>query len=479
MGFVSGVVCILHSQMSNDRNGFRCQRSWFAVYISFVGFIICCFHFSKCCCAAAQFVGDDGYHPVCYPKGSLDDGSWRLFDPRLTVWMTSHEYPESMIDCEMFYCVPSSRIRWFDDIDVDAVVRIISDELARAGVTSDFYDSYSMVRPMAYRADMFRAGILWLCGGLYKDSSLQLMQAFENFIDINAEHAFMLPKIDETASFENIGSKNISYRFEISMVYATRRHILLVYVIRRQIWNIRRRYYGVTGWCVTGPICWLQAINSYTGHLKSYHPLQIATASTGSVVVAGRDGVTRAELSTPRMFVITPGSSIFNANGTVSIVTPNTPFAVRLVAVINRDFRLKLKTLGNYNLWHRHHLIYCDDIPVHSNPLSWGDLHLFWPGYHDPCQQHISTITNTSSIDYDNAPMKTYEYSAGDNSLLSRRFHIGGDIEFYSRGRFIAATQMPDMVPLNTFNSIVIEQFVDTIRATRGYVFEFEAPSIY
>ena len=64
--------------------------------------------------------------------------------------------------------------------------------------------------------------------------------------------------------------------------------------------------------------------------------------------------------------------------------------------------------------------------------------------------------------------------------VVQRMSHnTGGDVEFYSRGRFIAATQMPDMVPLNTFNSIVIEQFADTIRATRGYVFEFEAPSIY
>ncbi|KAJ8612208.1 hypothetical protein CTAYLR_002888 [Chrysophaeum taylorii] len=44
------------------------------------------------------------------------------------------------------------------------------------------YEAFSLLRPWAYKADLWRYCILWACGGVYVDSKLALAEPFDDFV---------------------------------------------------------------------------------------------------------------------------------------------------------------------------------------------------------------------------------------------------------------------------------------------------------
>ena len=52
-------------------------------------------------------------------------------------------------------------------------VREISRVLEKGGIVKGAYKAFTMLRPMAYRADLRRVMVLWMYGGLYPQSIIK------------------------------------------------------------------------------------------------------------------------------------------------------------------------------------------------------------------------------------------------------------------------------------------------------------------
>lgn len=123
-------------------------------------------------CANNQLKGHGNIemeHPVLVgsiPRVIISTGPWR---------------PESIIHSNLH--TAAIRTVFFDDIQMDVSAREISDELESQGV-SGVYDAFLMLRPMAFRADLWRLMKLWAHGGIYLDSKLQIVGPLD-WIDFN------------------------------------------------------------------------------------------------------------------------------------------------------------------------------------------------------------------------------------------------------------------------------------------------------
>lgn len=69
---------------------------------------------------------------------------------------------------------------FFDNTALDRSMQLL-DEYMRDEVAG-LYDAFRLLRPWAYRADLWRYCILWACGGIYVDSKLALAVPFYEFL---------------------------------------------------------------------------------------------------------------------------------------------------------------------------------------------------------------------------------------------------------------------------------------------------------
>ena len=67
----------------------------------------------------------------------------------------------------------------------------LSDVLAICANIKGFYDALVMLRPVAFRADLLRAALLWQHGGLWMDHKMVLVEPLASLIDLTGDSAVM------------------------------------------------------------------------------------------------------------------------------------------------------------------------------------------------------------------------------------------------------------------------------------------------
>ena len=101
--------------------------------------------------------------------------------------------PTRFMEHNAHFLPRNSVFRFYNDHDaMDASVKEIDRVLAQEGVAHGFYEAFSMLRPVAFQTDLWRAAVLWLSGGLYMDHKILLAEP----LDI---YAFKAVLIDRTA----------------------------------------------------------------------------------------------------------------------------------------------------------------------------------------------------------------------------------------------------------------------------------------
>ena len=138
---------------------------------------------------------------------------------------------------------PRVRMYWFDDRDCQNFMRAQGERVSRA---------YAVLRPGAYKADLFRLCILYERGGVYVDSeafpcvSLRMMTRGlkSNFISV----------LDS-------GSDGIHN----GLIISPRGHPFLKAGIERIVGIVERRSYEDGTLSITGPVCLARAINECMG----------------------------------------------------------------------------------------------------------------------------------------------------------------------------------------------------------------------
>ena len=148
---------------------------------------------------------------------------------------------------------------FYDDAALNASMRALDAVLELEGVTGAL-EAFDALRPLAFKADLWRYCLIWACGGTYLDSKMQLGLNYGTFLDkVKNEKVFrdakdkwdaggrpgpkptLITCIDRWVS--NLDQyKNISGVWQ-GLLIGTRGHPDLLKVIRRVVSNVARRIY--------------------------------------------------------------------------------------------------------------------------------------------------------------------------------------------------------------------------------------------
>ena len=107
-------------------------------------------------------------------------------------------------------------------------------------------DAYFALRPFAYRADLARYCILHEHGGLYADLSYFVVRP--------------VPMPEDRAVVFRGNLMSAPWDTSNGLIYAPPRHKALALAIELVCANVKRRYYGLTGLCPTGPALFGKAL---------------------------------------------------------------------------------------------------------------------------------------------------------------------------------------------------------------------------
>jgi len=131
-------------------------------------------------------------------------------------------------------------LHYFDDEQRDASAQNISDILESVGVVSSAYRAFTSLRPIAYKADLWRYMILWDQGGIYLDVNIQLQQDLATWVDFERDE-LVLVRDQEPGRFWN------------AMIASTPRHPALAVIIRSVVRQVLAHSYGDNDLDITGP----------------------------------------------------------------------------------------------------------------------------------------------------------------------------------------------------------------------------------
>jgi len=136
---------------------------------------------------------------------------------------------------------------YFTDYEMQRSVCEISLRLSDAGVVDDAYDAFMSLRPMAFRADLWRYMILWDQGGVYLDVNLKLLAPLTDWINFTSDDLVLVE--------DRKGQK-----YWNAMMAASPREDRLARVIRSVVSKIKHNYYGPNCLSITGPAALWQAL---------------------------------------------------------------------------------------------------------------------------------------------------------------------------------------------------------------------------
>lgn len=183
----------------------------------------------------------------------------RIYNVPLVIYRTCNSLtvPSIMYN----YCVekwtdlnPRYNILWFDNKSCKKFMK---------GMGNRIYRAYNKLKTGAYKADLWRACILFVYGGVYIDCyttpfcSLSLM--LTNCWNKNSPHQFI--------SVKDIGKWGIHNGFMV----CTAHHPFLRQYIADMVHNIEQNYYGKTDLDITGPRCLLKSINTVLEENRDYY----------------------------------------------------------------------------------------------------------------------------------------------------------------------------------------------------------------
>lgn len=140
---------------------------------------------------------------------------------------------------------PDHSMIWFNNSDCTKFM---------ASLGQRIYTAYQTIKPGAYKADLFRACILYHHGGVYIDSYTtpfhSLAFILQDCWNPYSSHQFISIKDREKWGIHN------------GFIISTPKHPFLKQYIEDMLANIEYRFYGRTDLDITGPRCLLKSINT-------------------------------------------------------------------------------------------------------------------------------------------------------------------------------------------------------------------------
>jgi hypothetical protein len=146
---------------------------------------------------------------------------------------------------------PEYIIVWFSNKQCDRFMEKVFPHL---------FDTYQMLKPGAYKADLWRLCVLYHFGGIYVDAFATphqpLDKMLQNCWSISGRDQFIAP-LDPP--FSGSGVHN-------GFMVASKHHPFLKQCIDDIVLNVKNKYYGESSLAITGPICLRKSINKVLNH---------------------------------------------------------------------------------------------------------------------------------------------------------------------------------------------------------------------
>ncbi|CAB9503950.1 Capsular polysaccharide synthesis protein [Seminavis robusta] len=273
--------------------------------------------------------------------------------PSNMLFVTAPWEPEKLVASMKEFAPPNMQLRFYNDTQMARSVYDIGLELKQTYNISGVFDAWSLLRPWAFKADLWRALVLWKYGGVYVDNKIVLKQPLERWASLtdnetlsicfDHDNTFGLPNEDKRDNFTEFQST------WNAILSAKRESPVLLEIIQAIIHNVETRSRGVVhhALAVTGPILYGYAI---------------ATSNFTNTV--RRPCVNRGGNGAQWLFV--EGNSTTSSDANVITVTDE-----------QEHGRTKTSGKNGYHRLYNTGRVYCDD---GSDVTSW-----YGPGDHYAC----------------------------------------------------------------------------------------------
>jgi len=170
--------------------------------------------------------------------------------------LTEQKSQTSFLD----FAPPGCSLKYFGNQEMDQSARVISQELEAAGVVKGAYEAFSILRPPAFKADVWRLMVLWSKGGVYLDFEIVLDRNLSEWINFESDGLVMV---------KDSGAGSVFCRAPTdiwnAMMASTPRHPVMEKMLHDVVLNVQSRSYGKCPLDVTGPSALGRALDAIPG----------------------------------------------------------------------------------------------------------------------------------------------------------------------------------------------------------------------
>jgi hypothetical protein len=141
---------------------------------------------------------------------------------------------------------PGTEFRFYDDDQMELSTLSIASRFEKVTGVTGVYEAWKMLRPIAFRADLWRLLVLWEHGGIYMDSDLVFLRQLSKFVNVDQDTMVIcqdpyMKRNDNAPMLWN------------ALMAARRGSPELTRVVRMIVERVQKRSYGENVLDVTGP----------------------------------------------------------------------------------------------------------------------------------------------------------------------------------------------------------------------------------
>ena len=166
--------------------------------------------------------------------------------PAMNLFVTSPWVNLDIVENNIMFIPHDMKIHIYNDTSMTQSAKLIDEELKRVANVTGAWEAYQLLRPWAYRADLWRYMVLWSEGGIYLDGKMVLHAPIESW-------AALAPKETISLSLDDFDSWNPTSRqgertpiFYQAVLSARRQSPILLEAIKMIIDNVNQRLYPST-----------------------------------------------------------------------------------------------------------------------------------------------------------------------------------------------------------------------------------------
>jgi hypothetical protein len=247
---------------------------------------------------------------------------------------------------------PGTEFRFYDDDQMELSTLSIASRFEKVTGVTGVYEAWKMLRPIAFRADLWRLLVLWEHGGIYMDSDLVFLSQLSKFVNVDQDTVVIC--IDPY--FKRDDNAPMLWN---ALMAARRGSPELTALVKVIVRRVQKRSYGENVLDVTGP----SVVGDVLAHLKDR--LGLSKVRTNCEYRHDQEFDTAFDSVSSMGYKIIGGYAF---NGVVVSTDPNIPELQRAIAgnEVYANGRLhgdstRPQSVRDYGAAYANKMVFCDD----------------------------------------------------------------------------------------------------------------------